>query len=190
TPTGPVAEAFTGYLCGLQAALVDDPTPTQPGAVPGEADEVIVVDFAVSPRDTPALLADQARSRRVVRYRIANAPRPLVAGGAPVLRPRMPLWMAELQLVGVARTALEDLLRRRADRRAVPPGAPAGPSTTRISFSWSLGLEWDGPDSASAAFAAPFPRPNQRHAYTLTLPAAPAPVTATLSYDAQGRLTG
>ncbi|MGZ4649650.1 MAG: hypothetical protein ACXV3A_03830, partial [Kineosporiaceae bacterium] len=190
TPTGPVAEAFTGHLCGLQAALVDDPAPTQPGAVPGEADEVIVVDFAVSPRDTPAPLAGQARSRRMVRYRIANATRPLVTGGPPVLRPRMPLWMAELQLVGVARAALEDLLRRRADRRAVPPGAPAGPSTTRISFGWSLRLEWDGPDSASAAFAAPFPRPNQRHAYTLTLPAAPAPVTATLSYDALGRLTG
>lgn len=190
TPTGPTAEAFTVYLCGLQAALIDDPAPAQPGAVPGEADEVVVVDFDASPRDTPALLADQARARRMVRYRIANAPRPLVAGGAPVLRPRMPLWMGELQLVGVARAALEDLLRRRADRRAVPPGAPAGPSTTRISFRWSLRLEWDGPDSASAAFAAPYPRPNQRHAYTLTLPAAPAPVTATLSYDPLGRLTG
>ncbi len=189
TPTGPVVEAFTGQLCGLQLALVDDPTPTQPGAQTGEADEVVVVDFDASPRDTPALLADQARTRRMVRYRIANEPRPLPAGGAPVLRPRMPLWMGEVQLVGVTRTELEDLLRRRADRRGTPPGAPAGPFTTRISFRWRLRLSWDGPDGGSAAFGPPFPRPNQRHAHTLDLPRNATVVTAVLSYDDHGRLT-
>ena len=173
TPTGLVAEAFTGQLCGLQLALVDDPAPAQPGPQTGEADEVVVLDFATSPQVTPALLGDQARARRMVRYPIANEPRAQPAAGAPSLRPRMPLWMGEVQLVGVTRTDLEDLLRRRADRRGTPPNAPAGPLTTRISFRWRMRLSWDGPDSGSATFGPPFPRPNQSHAYTLDLPDQP-----------------
>ena len=189
TPAGPIADAFTGHLCGLQVALVDDPTSRQPGPLPGEADEVVVVDFDASPQDTPVLLAQQARARRMVRYAIANEMRPLSGGGPPVLRPRMPLWMGEVQLVGIGRAEIEDLLRRRAERRGTPKGAPSGPLTTRISYRWRLRLSWDGPDSGAPAFTAPFPRPNQRHAYTLDLPRQPQTVTAVLSYDERGRLT-
>ena len=189
TPTGPIVEAFTGHLCGVQVTLVDDPAPSRSGPIRGESDEVVVVDFDASPQSSPPLLAGQARARRMVRYRIANETRPLTAGGAPVLRPRMPLWMGEMHLVGIGRADLEDLLHRRADRRGTLTGSPSGPLTTRISFRWHLRLSWDGPDAAASAFAAPFPRPNQRHAYTLDLPRVPAQVTAVLSYDERGRLT-
>jgi YD repeat-containing protein len=188
TPAGTKIDAFTVQLCGFQVSLVDDPAPTQPGTAPGEADEVIVVDFGASPRGTLADLSGQTRARRMVQYRIANERRPLPSGGTPVLRPRMPLWTGEAQLVGVTRGDLEDLLRRRADRRGAARSV-TGPQTTRISFHWQLRLTWDGPDAAAATFGPPFPRPNQRHAHSLDLPAQPAVATAVLSYDGSGRLT-
>lgn len=189
TPAGPAADAFTVHLCGLQLGLVDDTTPTQPGAVPGEADEAVVVDFDASPQAVLRTLSGQTRARRMVRYRIANEPRVPATGGTPTLRPRMPLWMGEVQLVGLARTDLEDLLGRRAERKNVQAGTPTGPQTTRLSFDWRLRLSWDGPDANSAMFAAPFPRPGQRHNSSLTLPHTSTPITAVLSYDSRGRLT-
>ena len=190
----PVVDAFLVNLCGLQVGLVDDPAADRPGRLVGEADEIVVVDFDRSPQDTLPALSAQTRTRRMVRYPIANERRPLALGGPPLLRPRMPLWMGEVALVGVSTDDLSDLLRRRFDRRqpqrgssaAAPAGGPAGTAT--LSFRWRLRLSWDGPDSNSSGLSGPVLRPDQRHTYQLTVPVTPVTVSAVLAYDTEGRL--
>ena len=158
TPTGLVAEAFTGQLCGLQLALVDDPHRRSPVRRPARPTRSWSSTSTPARRSHPALLGDQARARRMVRYPIANEMRPL-----PARWTHRPCGLA--CRCGWARSSssgspardLEDLLRRRADRRGTPPSAPAGPLTTRISFRWRMRLSWDGPDSGSATFGRTVP---------------------------------
>lgn len=190
----PVVEAFSVHLCGLQPDLVDDPAPGRAGPRTGEADEVVVVDFDRSPQSTRGALSAETRLRRMIRYPIANERRPLLAGEPPLVQPRMPLWMGEVALVGVATADLSDLLRRRHDR-AVPGASssaapPRGtPATTTLSLRWQLQLGWDGPDSNAASVTPPLTRPHQHYAFSLSVPPTPATVTAVLHYDAAGTLT-
>ncbi len=156
----PIVGGFACQIVGVQAALVDDrvanPNGQQRGGVLGEADERVVIDFLTSPvhqagataAQLQALLAQQTRARRMVPYQIAcPAPRrPLpgaAAGAANVTLPEMPLWMAELQILGLNRPQLEDLMVRRKHQ------VTGAPTTLRLAISWKLNLYWDGPDSAA-----------------------------------------
>ena len=179
---GPPRPALAGlgvHLCGVQAALVADTDATTPGPVPGEADERIVVDFLASPQASLPNISAQARARRMARYDIRTRSRPLGPDRANVLKPEMPLWMAELQLVGLSQAQLTDLMARRAFR----DGAPA---PLRIAARWLLTLSWDGPDSNAQAINAG-PRAPQRHQYRLDLTER---VTFEGLFDAQGQDAG
>src|SRR5262249_40438491 len=128
----------------------------QRGRVLGEADELVVIDFLTSPvqhvgwtaAQLRGRLAPQTRARRMVPYQIAcPAPRRpfpgAATGAANVTLPEMPLSMAELQLLGLNRPQLEDLMVRRKHQVA---GAP---TTLQLKVSWKINLHWDGPDSAA-----------------------------------------
>jgi|GEM_PF-3995853 len=146
----PFISASVVHLVGLQAALVNDhaadPDGRQRGAVPGEADEKMIVDFIESPQRDLRRITAQARARRMVAYDITTRDRELSAtNNAVVRKPEMPLWMAEFQLVGVDGGQLENLLLR---RRNALPGAPGG---LRVDLRWLLTLGWDGPDIGPAA---------------------------------------
>ncbi|MGW3895474.1 hypothetical protein ACWD6L_09770 [Micromonospora profundi] len=190
-PAVPHVESFTMHLCGLQTALVDDPTAQDRGPLCGEADELQVVDFLRSPQDTEPLLHAATRVRRMVRYHLRNERRPLVAGGPDRLRPQMPMWMGEVQFVGVTDAHLRDLLRRRYARSAVsdppdPAANPAPPRKLRIDWTWNLRLSWDGPDDNADAVTAPMQNPHLGHNYQLALTGNP---TVVLHYGATGQFT-
>ncbi|MFF5179796.1 hypothetical protein ACFY2Q_17385 [Micromonospora sp. NPDC000316] len=190
-PAVPHVESFTLHLCGLQTALVDDPTAQGRGPLRGEADELQVVDFLRSPQDTLPLLSDQTRVRRMVPYHLRNERRPLVPGGPDRLQPQMPMWMGEVQFVGVTDAQLRDLLRRRYTRSAVldppdPAANPAPPRTLRIDWTWDLRLSWDGPDDNADAVTGPVQNPHLGHNYQLDLTGSP---TVVLHYGANGQFT-
>jgi hypothetical protein len=155
-PARPGFAALAGHLCGVQLALVADTGATAAGPVLGEADERIEVDFLASPQRNLTDLSAETRARRMVRYDIATRKRPLAAGGTAVLQPEMPLWMAELQLVGLAAPQLAALLARR------------GSAPLRIEVAWALTLSWDGPDANQHVLNIGT-RAQQRHEYTLPL---------------------
>jgi len=178
-PPRPGLAAHGVHLCGAQVALVADTDATTPGPIRGEADERIEIDFLASPQLSVPDLSAQGRARRAVRYDIATRTRPLSPGGPQVLKPEMPLWMAELQLAGLTRDQLGELMARRAFR----DGAPA---PLRIEVAWRLTLSWDAPDSNAQAINAG-PRAAQRHQYRLELP---AQVTFEALFDAQGQGAG
>ncbi len=152
--TPPAFAAAGGHVVGVQAALVADSGPAAPGPVRGEADETLEVDFLASPQLTLAALTAQTRARRMLRYRIGSRARAL--GTANVVQPEMPLWMAELQLVGITAAQLDALL--------APRTAPL-----HVQVDWTLALAWDGPDANAAAINAG-PRATQSHNFTLPLP--------------------
>ncbi|MES1241728.1 MAG: peptidoglycan-binding protein [Acidobacteriota bacterium] len=186
--TPPVLERFRVLLCGLQVALVDDFTANangqQRGPVLNEADEILVIDFLASPqlsqpRPQPiGAISGETRARRMAPFRFANASRlldPAVPAGAAnpsVLKPQMPLWMAELQLVGLVQADLQALM---AQRHFLLHGTQTAPLVTlAFDLAWSLGLAWDGPDSNSPSFRPPgvqgFPRPDQTHEFQQSFP--------------------
>jgi hypothetical protein len=172
----PTMEAFAMLLCGFQIALVDDRLTNtngqQRGPIQGEGHEMVAVDFQMSPQATTAALSAQTRARRVIGYQIVNTPRLLngAAAAGPnnpiVLKPQMPLWMAELQIVGLNRARLENLMAHRYFLRnaSVMIGPPALVSA-QFSLDWSLLLAWDGPDMNSPAFVGTVARPNQTYQY-------------------------
>ncbi|MGC4861768.1 hypothetical protein [Micromonospora sp. DT68] len=190
-PTVPHVESFTLHLCGLQTALVDDPNAQDRGPLRGEANELVIVDFLRSPQNNLALLDDQTRVRRMVPYEFRNERRPLVANGPARLRPQMPMWMGEVQFVGVTDAQLRDLLRRRYTRSAVsdppdPTANPAPPQKLRIDWTWNLRLSWDGPDANANAVAGAVQNPQIGHNYQLDLTGSP---TVVLHYGATGQFT-
>jgi hypothetical protein len=165
----PVVGAFSAQLTGVQGALVNDHPDNDGnhqlddgaaardtdgsvrGPVRGEADERIVVDFTASPTDgaahgntqTPTNLAqrDNGRARAMAVYYIrANRQRPLARTAVSVAQNEMPLWMAELHLVGTKKADLEDLLLRRKHRR------PREPATLTLGYRWKVEISWKGPD--------------------------------------------
>src|SRR5699024_9941835 len=76
-----------------------------------------------------------------------TVPRSSPARTLNLIRPEMPLWMAEAQLVGIQRAELEDLMTRRLTQ------LPNAPSNLRFSLSWDLRIQWDGPDSKDSGFS-------------------------------------
>ncbi|MFJ8579362.1 hypothetical protein [Micromonospora sp. NPDC093277] len=187
-PAVPHVDSFTVHLCGMQLALVDDPGAAQRGPSLGQADERIVVDFVHSPRANLAGISAEARLRRMVRYQFRNELRPLPAGGGNGLYPQMPMWMGEVQFVGLSAEQLRQLLRRRWTRTAVldppdPAVSPPAPRPLRIDWTWALQLSWDGPDADGAAIG---PGAARSHSYTLPLTAEPV---VQLHYGAEGQFT-
>lgn len=225
----PVVEAALYVLAGVQVALVDDRETnidgTQAGPIRGEADDNIVVDFLVSPKDAPgvitaaeqatltaaqagqppanqralqraaqkvadnrqkplnrAALTAESRARRMVRVFVQSRQRPLsTAQPVQVFQPEMPLWMGELQLLGLSQATTEELLQRRRHARPAPAaGAPPAPAVPllRIAFEWALDMQWDAPNAAAAT--RPF-------SYQETFDAA---VAVAFDLDANDRLDG
>lgn len=195
----PWVESFSVQLCGCQINLCEDPIAgngAQRGPATGEADERIIVDFASSPAATRAALSNGTRQRRMVPFEIHNQQRPLdltqPAGNTNprVLRPQMPMWMADLALLGLTRQHLQDLMARRFYRQHVttssavemwfwgaaaqiaallrkpPSTATVERTTTSLTMRliWEFILSWSGPDVNASAFPAT-QRSNQRHDY-------------------------
>jgi hypothetical protein len=165
--TPPIVGGFASQLVGAQVGLIDDyragPAGTAAGPVPSESDEVQIVDYLVSPSTVSSNdEKDHARTRRMVPYdikaeraadfalpalaaRITPAPQPaLSAKVVQVVSPEMPMWMAELELVGLSGEDLEDLLVRRVT------SVPAGTGQIHIELDWHLAIEWLGPDKDAA----------------------------------------
>ena len=157
--TPPIVEAFFIHLIGAQVVMVDDTVAnadgTRPGPVANEAQDVRVVDYLSSghreeravPNAEATLrtqLGNLSRQRRMQLFDIrADRERPL-PGNVPVnvIQAEMPMFMAELELVGINRAQLEDLMRRRFMQLAATPNSLA------LSLRWKFNLEWRGPDNA------------------------------------------
>ena len=93
----------------------------------------------------------------MIRYQINHRSRPLSATNATnVLKPEMPLWMAECQVVGITRVELEQLMTCRRQHLA------SAPRQLQLAISWRLGLSWDGPDSGTTSA--------RRYQYSYSLP--------------------
>lgn len=175
-------DAWAVHLCRLELALVDDFEANRDGQhrgpVHGEGDERIEVDFLSSPQADAATLGGQARARRMVPYLIQSGVRALFPPASPphvpnpdVMQPQMPLWMGELQLVGVSLDQLQELMVRAAYRQNAPVivGPPA-PVDLRLALDWALRLEWDGPDiNSPGVVPAVAVRPHQTYSDVLAL---------------------
>lgn len=172
----PIIAAFTTYLCGCQTALVDDHTQNANGQTRGtvlnESDQTIIVDFLASPQATSNAVRAQARARRMLAYQFANHDRPLnptQPGGAAnpvIVRPQMPLWMAEFQMVGVTLAAFKELLGHRYFKENLDLIDPFTPEILQLALQWQLTLAWDGPDSNTGVVGQ---RPSQAYRYNLPL---------------------
>lgn len=111
----------------------------------------------------------------MVPFRFANASRPLDpaapagTGNPNVTKPQMPLWMAELQLVGLVQADLQTLM---AQRHFLLHGTQTAPLVTlAFDLEWSLGLSWDGPDINSTIVTGdPSFRPQQHHELQQSFP--------------------
>jgi outer membrane protein OmpA-like peptidoglycan-associated protein len=153
--TPPVLATFAVHLVGCQIALVEDAfaSPAARGSLPGEAQEVILVDFLGSPQPTVQAISGQTRARRMIPFDIQFSPRLLdpaaVAGptNPQVVKPRMPMWMQELHLIGLSRAQLESLFARKyVAQHGVQPGQHVD---FALDLQWRLTLAWDGPDSGN-----------------------------------------
>lgn len=86
------------------------------------------------------------RARRTVRYPIrADQKRKLNETGPEVPQPQMPLFMAELHVLGISKAALEDMLVRRKRRVSALPGV-VSPAALELEIAWALRMQWKGPD--------------------------------------------
>ncbi len=142
----PITETHTVHLAGVQAGLVKDSKDGKTRGNPTtEADDKTVVDFVASQQPAKATLAAQTRARRMATYELETRTRPLSADvPTDVLQPEMPLWMAELQTVGITKDQLLDLMKRR-KRQLV-----FNPEFMEFNLDWDLTLSWDGPDARVA----------------------------------------
>jgi hypothetical protein len=171
----PIIEVLQVQLCGFQIALVDDHEANtngqQRGPVKGENEEKIIVDFLNSPEQTLVDLSAQTRSRRMVTYDITNHQRllnpsnPLGANNPMVIKPQMPMWMIEFQVIGITEQQFRDLIIRRYFRDNSGIIDPFTPHALRIELRWSLTLSWDGPDVNSPSFST-ISRHNQTYQYS------------------------
>ncbi|HEX7939345.1 MAG TPA: hypothetical protein VF483_10165, partial [Gemmatimonadaceae bacterium] len=207
--TPPAMDAFLLELCGVQIALVDDTVANANGSQAGPlrlenagtgatlaGDETLVADFLHSPQADRPAISDQTRIRRMMTYRIGFATRaldstqPSSAANPQVAKPQMPMWMAELEWVGLTQTQLQDLMLRRYKKDNNGVVNAGNPLTLAIAATWRLTLSWDGPDIDSPAGLPHISRPNQVYRYTAEFPfAAPDMTRVNLHFDDQGRLT-
>jgi hypothetical protein len=132
----PILGSFACQPVGLQIALLQDEASGQKALpVPTETGEIVVVDFTDSPSND--ILA-QGRARRMVAYPIGISKR----GDSELPRqPQMPMWMAELQLVGLDKKHLEEMLGRRRRRQGIRGGI------LRLILNWKMRLSWHGPEN-------------------------------------------
>ncbi|MGE5787889.1 MAG: hypothetical protein ACM3ZE_25070 [Myxococcales bacterium] len=149
---GAYREAFTGYLCAVQAGLVDDYLPNdqvdQPGTPLGGTAEWRVVDFIEPNAPTRGALFALARTQRMhayeIHFRQRNPSDPLS------VQQEMPLWMVELQWLGLRTQPLGQLMMYRYFRESggivVPQFEPTQRNTVSLSVNWSytLRMEWHG----------------------------------------------
>lgn len=136
------------HVAGVQLGLVDDYEAAvngkQPGASKLEADDRMIVDFLESPRPTLASLKGQTRARRMVPYNMHLRQRPFSTDLPTVVEmPEMPLFMVELQLVGLGESSLGNLLKYRQHL------LEKNPDTIDVDFDASMNMSWDGPDAAT-----------------------------------------
>jgi hypothetical protein len=148
--TPPIVEAFCGYLCGFQATLVDDGLSNVNGQVRGplemsESSDKLVVDYVDSAKPTHELIVAERRIRRMHIFEMRNRQRPFASAAAAgptnpdVLRPEMPMWMAEFHAVGVSPAPLATLMALRAFYER-------SPFDLTLDLQWKLLLTWGGPD--------------------------------------------
>lgn len=147
-PSDSYTDAYYLLIAGTQVALVDDwkasHTGDTAGPVPTEADELRIVDFDESPKSTEAAIKAQARMRRMVEYKLDRDYRAYSAALPTVIdKPQMPLWMAELQWLGVTGDGLRRLMRF---RQKLHKG---NPTELKVRPLWALHLSWDGPCAAT-----------------------------------------
>jgi hypothetical protein len=147
-------------LVGLQMGLVDDGEAALAGAQPGpihnESNDKVVVDFTSSPgtgaddATARAQLTQQTRVRRMTVFPIrATRVRPRLGVASPIVQAEMPLWMLELQVLGMAKPDLQRLMELRTKSSA--PDIVSRDSLT-VAARFGLRMSWDAPDSA-------YPRP-------------------------------
>jgi hypothetical protein len=188
--TPPIIDAFFVDLAGLQTALVDDYLANHNGQVRGqpllEADEVTVVDFLSSPTALDAaghqdLIRAQSRARRMIAYQFANENRsldPAVAASPNILKPQMPMWMAEFQILGLTLANLSELMLFKRFRKFHAIKAADPGMDLKFQIKWEMELFWSGPDSRAGAGVYHY-----RERFT-TWPAQ----VITLHFDASGNL--
>jgi hypothetical protein len=192
----PIFESYYVHLANFQIALVDDYSANtngqQRGPLLGESDEIVIVDFLRSPQLTSAAYEANTRARRVISYRLANETRglnpalPAGPNNPDVVKPQMPMWMAELQVIGVTRAQLEELMAHRHFKENLEVYGPPAPARLRFELQWRLTLSWDGPDSNTAANHPNF-RPKQSHDYCQVVQE-PTPQVVELHFRDEGHL--
>jgi hypothetical protein len=174
----PIVDAFPGHLCGMQTALVDDfrknHNGQERGTFLGEIEDKNIVSFKHSPTAAPVgLISTETQARRMLAYEIVSQERLLdstQAGGPDnpaVLKPQMPMWMAEAQVVGLDPLDLQDLQLRAYYISYFD--LHEKPATTPLNFdvTWRLELKWPGPDNSTSQFGPgsgnEIQRPNQSY---------------------------
>jgi hypothetical protein len=140
----PAVEAFFFHLAGFQTALVKDTVPKTRGNPTDETTDKVVVDFLNSPEANAAAIKPRARGRRMAVYEIDIRRRKLSdTVDKQVVKPEMPMWMAEFQALGLTKEQLRQLLVWR--KRMLAVGGIPGPESLRFEFDWQLTMSWEGP---------------------------------------------
>lgn len=133
-------EGFAGHLCGLQVGLVDDFAANADGTQRGPAPaEQLLVDFLKSDPPAAETLAT-ARARRMVVYQLPER----VRAGSPAQKPQLPLWMAEMQLVGITQAGLRGLMAHAYAKVNKGLVNPFSPVTLVLELEWKAGLPKSG----------------------------------------------
>jgi hypothetical protein len=105
-----------------------------------------------------------------------------------VVKPQMPMWMAELEWIGLTLPQLQDLMLRRYKKDNNGVVNAQNPITLAIEATWRLTLSWHDIDSPGGL--PNISRPNQVYRYTAEFPFAARDTTrVNLHFDDQGRLT-
>jgi len=134
---------------GDEMNVIDFTTTAVKGPLPAtklpkkSKDAAIQAQINAAERAAQAALSPHTRARRMVCFHIrADRKRPNArdASGPEELRPEMPLWMAELQLVGFKRDEGQAFIQMRQAELGIDKRAVA------IQASFALTLSWRGPD--------------------------------------------
>jgi hypothetical protein len=148
-----VTVSTTGY-----STLVADSGPAKTALRQAETRKTALLADAKAKAN--AELEKERRARRMIRYAIRGDQQRAYGGTGPLVpHPQMPMFMAELHLLGLNKARLEELLERR--KKSVPAVVGvAAPESIRLEIDWRLRFKWKGPDvdppvSPPASFADP-----------------------------------